>query len=72
MITDASPRDCRLSWNDVEALPLYAGVLLLGGMLLHGLSGLGPAIQGEAVKAGFVLGFAALSQRLGADDGPVV
>jgi len=70
VITNVSRRqDDRLTWKDIEMLPLYAGALILGALIVQGLQHVGPELHGATLKTALVVGVLGLRQWAGLDAG---
>ncbi len=64
----------RIAWNDIEALPVYAAILLALAFALLALTDLTPSVEGSGIKAAGIFGALALRHawlRLDAEDGPL-
>lgn len=69
MITDVSRREeDRLTWSDVEMLPIYGAALLAGGFIVHALRDLSPALHGDMVKAALLVTAVSVQRWLAPDD----
>lgn len=70
MITNGSDHDDdRLTWKDIELLPLYGGALLLGVLIVRGMAEFGPELHDGVVKSALFLGLAGVQHWLGTNVG---
>ncbi len=69
MITTATRREeDRLTWSDIEMLPIYGAALVLGGLVLQSLPDLGPAVHSALVKTALIVGLVGVQHWLASND----
>lgn len=69
MITTVTRREeDRLTWSDIEMLPIYGAALVLGGLVLQSLPDLGPAVHSAVIKAALIVGLVGVQHWLASND----